>query len=75
MNNKTPEQLAQEYVNSRIEAGPRAFPEWSSDDVEMAFYDGYQAALDHIAAAGKMVHANNDQLQTRHTFIKDHPKR
>jgi hypothetical protein len=49
MNKKIPEQLAEEYVNRQIDAHPRKFPEWSKADVEIAWYDGYQAREEEVA--------------------------
>lgn len=47
---KHPAQLAEEYVNSQIEAHPRQFPEWSSTDVEIAWYAGYEAREEEVTA-------------------------
>lgn len=54
---KTPEQLAEEYVNRQIDAHPRKFPEWSKADVEIAWHDGYQARDEEVAQLKEMVAA------------------
>jgi hypothetical protein len=45
---KPPEQLAEEYVELQIKAHPRHFPEWSSTDIEIAWYAGYEARDEEV---------------------------
>jgi hypothetical protein len=45
---KTPIQLAEEYVELQIKAHPRHFPEWSSTDIEIAWYAGYEARDEEV---------------------------